>query len=702
MRTPRSVRRPGFSLSFKSRSAKAATTSKVAASWRLAVQFASLLVASAVATDLVAQAASPPALPPPASSLSSGWVEAPITVALSTPIPGATIRYTTNGSVPTATTGAVYSSPLRLTSVTTLRAIAFAPDTPASPVLTRTYLFMDQVMQQPAKPPGLPDSWGSDPGFSGGRVPADYEMDSDPLRLKPTDPKSALDPTKVQRFKEGLRELPTVSIVLNTADMFGAAGLYAQSTQKQPPIEKLCSIEMILPDGTSAFSVTCGIRIHGNASRQAVKTPKHGFKLSFKREFGEPSLHYRLFEDSKEDKFDDLVLRPDFGVSWLHWSDTAEEGFGAYQRTRAVRFRDAWMKETFRAMGHTASHNRFVQLFINGLYWGIYDFTEQPTDSFAARTFGGAKEDYDVVEQGELESGTADAYNAMLGLSHLELEANYAKMKQLLDVPEFIDYMLLHYFVGHQDWGITKNWYAIRHRVEGPAGWFQYLPWDGENILIDEEMNRISSGGPGNVPSGLQTKLAANADYQLEFADHVQRQILAPGGALTASANIARWKKWQALLDKPIVAESVRWGDYRRDVHPFLSGSYQLYTRESHWLLENNRVVNSYFVHRGAIFLKQLREAGLYPAIDAPAFSRPGGLIAPGFGLTISASAGTIYYTLNGADPRVAGSGAVSPAATAYRGTPVSLRGNTVVKARLMRGQTWSALSEASFTVTGP
>ena len=48
-------------------------------------------------------------------------------------------------------------------------------------------------------------------------------------------------------------------------------------------------------------------------------------------------------------------------------------------------------------------------------------------------------------------------------------------------------------------------------------------------------------------------------------------------------------------------------------VHRALTGSFALYTREEHWLAENNRVMNSYFVHRGDIVLAQLRAAGLFP-----------------------------------------------------------------------------------------
>lgn len=54
---------------------------------------------------------------------------------------GATIRYTTDGSTPTATTGTVYSSPVTLTETTTVKAVA-VKDGVSSAVTSRTYTKM--------------------------------------------------------------------------------------------------------------------------------------------------------------------------------------------------------------------------------------------------------------------------------------------------------------------------------------------------------------------------------------------------------------------------------------------------------------------------------------------------------------------------------------------------------------------------------
>jgi hypothetical protein len=658
-------------------------------------------------------------LAPPRFNVDRGIFDQPFTLILGSSQPGVTIRYTTDGTEPTEGASFVYSGPLSITNTIAIRAAAFGPNALPSTTVTHTYLFLEQIIQQPHNPAGFPTNWGCCGNVNDvsaaytfppastvpGVIPTDYGMDMDPLRVDPLNTNSPIDAAKLQRLKDGLREIPTLSIVMKTDDIFGVAGLYQRSADEtgtsgtKPDNKKPCSIEMILPDGTTAFATTCGIDLHGNASRNPTKNPKHGFKLHFRGDFGPGTLQYRLFEDSPVEEYDDVLLRADFNSSWRHWSDTATQGLGAFQRTRATRTRDAWMKNAVRDMGGLASHSRFVHVYLNGLYWGTYDFSEDPRDVFAKNALGGTEKDFDLIDQGVLKGGTIDAYNAMRNLPAATTLPIYEQYSQYLNIAEFSDYMLLHFFMGHQDWATSadgnKNWAAVRKRVAGPEGVFRYQAWDGECILLNEDVNRTTVAG-GNYPTGLHGDLDDSPEYRLAFADRVHRHMIAPGGALTQPANITRWQKWQAVLDKAIVAESCRWGDYRRDVHNSSEGAYQLYTREAFWVPENNRLVNSYFPNRNATVLTQLRTAGLYPTVSAPVFNQQGGYVSQGFGLTMSAS-NTIYYTLDGTDPRVYGTSAVSPGAQAYAGA-IALNGSVLVKARARFGTNWSALNEATFT----
>ena len=58
---------------------------------------------------------------------------------LSTTTPGASIRYTTDGSTPTETAGTLYSAPIPVSSTTTINAIAYATGMLDSAVATAAY-----------------------------------------------------------------------------------------------------------------------------------------------------------------------------------------------------------------------------------------------------------------------------------------------------------------------------------------------------------------------------------------------------------------------------------------------------------------------------------------------------------------------------------------------------------------------------------
>lgn len=76
----------------------------------------------------------------PAFSPAAGIYPTTQTVAITSQTPGASIRYTTNGSTPSATAGTLYSGPLAVAATTTLKAIAYRSDLADSFVGTATYV----------------------------------------------------------------------------------------------------------------------------------------------------------------------------------------------------------------------------------------------------------------------------------------------------------------------------------------------------------------------------------------------------------------------------------------------------------------------------------------------------------------------------------------------------------------------------------
>ncbi|MDB4543757.1 chitobiase/beta-hexosaminidase C-terminal domain-containing protein, partial [Akkermansiaceae bacterium] len=91
-------------------------------------------------------------------SVDRGFYDDPFQVEITTSTPGATIRWTADGSDPTASRGTVYTGPIDISQTTVLRAAAFKTDLVPTNIDSQTYLFLDDVIKQ--SPNGqVPSGW---------------------------------------------------------------------------------------------------------------------------------------------------------------------------------------------------------------------------------------------------------------------------------------------------------------------------------------------------------------------------------------------------------------------------------------------------------------------------------------------------------------------------------------------------------------
>src|SRR5205085_1996267 len=141
------------------------------------------------------------------------------------------------------------------------------------------------------------------------------------------------------------------------------------------------------------------------------------------------------------------------------------------------------------------------------------------------------------------------------------------------------------------DWDHASNWYAARRR--NPPGKYQFFIWDGERTLEGLDDNSMAFDDDQSPPRLFQ-KLRRNAEFRRLFAGRA-RQHLTNGRALTPEKAAERYQKWVKEIDSALIAESARWGGYRRDVHPYKTGPYELYTRNEHWRPEIHRLLEEYF-----------------------------------------------------------------------------------------------------------
>ena len=534
--------------------------------------------------------------------------KASVTVAIAAADSDAIICYTIDGSEPTPQSPR-YVKPLLLRSSTILRAVEVKDDQVVSPVATASYLLMESVLNQTNHPKGYPAQWGSYTQMKG-TATADYEMD----------PEMTGDPALRSKIADGLQQLPILSIVSDKDNFFShendpeRGGIYIFTG---PPVgddtghgwTRPASVELFGGPQQHDLTTSCGIRLHGGHGRLAEKNPKHSFRLVFKEQYGPKTLQYPLFDQDAPQKFNQLVLRCHFGNSWQHWN----EG----NRQKAQYARDVWARRMQRKLGRTSVDALYVHLFLNGMYWGLYNMAERVDDQYGKDHLGGQKADIDVIkieESGgnhiEASEGNLDAWQLMTNVARqaaTDDDAYRQLQDSLLDVDAFIDYMLINQYGGNTDWD-HHNWYAIRRRGTDSQG-FRFLCWDTEIILENADENVLDKDNGRQSPTGIFQSLLQNDHFARRYVSRA-RQLLADDGLLGQQSVVELWDSLYSTISMALYAEAARWGDYRRDVHRWQTGG-QLYTVDQHYQAERKRLLNKYFPVRSQRVLSSILSMGV-------------------------------------------------------------------------------------------
>lgn len=351
---------------------------------------------------------------------------------------GNTIYYTLDGSIPVIgnTTTYQYTSPVRITEQavreqisnyfcgTVIRAIAAADGGFESKVSTATY-------------------------FVGSNI--------------------------VNRYK-----LPIISITTDSANLYDSeTGIMApmRTQYRGREYERPIHFEYFDQDGKLQISMDAGIRLHGAASRDwAFKS----FRIYARTEYDkQDQFEFDFFANSVipatvkngdnlgEDitKFKHLILRNGGNEG------TAGDG---------TLFRDALSQAlmantTLDLQGYSPSIT-----FINGEFYGIHNLRERQDEKYIEDHYNVDEKEVIIYEFRYDETGAQEPvivngedsdlafYNDMLEFlrnNDMSVQENYDKMKEYLDIENFVDYQIINIFGANRDWP-GNNCKAWRVRSE--------------------------------------------------------------------------------------------------------------------------------------------------------------------------------------------------------------------------------------------
>ncbi len=365
-------------------------------------------------------------LSPPAFSAAAGLYAAGFSLDIAADSPGATVRYTTDGSAPTPASPAV-SGPLALASR------AGEPND-ISMIPTNADLWEGESWQPP-------DGEVFKIHTIRARVFKDGAL---PSRIVTRS--YLVHPDAASRYS-----VPVVSIATDRDNLFDAnVGIYVKGNndnyfQRGPDWERPAHIEFFEADGTLGFAQDIGLRIHGGTTRNR---PRKSLRVYARAEYGESWIEYPLFPDKPQiTRYKRFLLRN----SGNDWDQTL--------------FRDAMMQSLMAGTDMDIQHSRPAVVFVNGEYWGLHNVRDRYDDRYLDTHYGTGDEANITVLEDRVDTGSGSydrgdpsgvaLYNdlrAFLASPGVADPENLAYVETQMDVDNFIDLQTARIFFRDTDW----------------------------------------------------------------------------------------------------------------------------------------------------------------------------------------------------------------------------------------------------------
>ncbi len=539
----------------------------------------------------------------------------------------AEIFYTIDCSTPNPGNGIKYEKGIYIDSTIVVKAIASSINC-TSKVYTHTYIFPALSAKQGNKPVGFPSIWRGN-----SKIRADYEMDQEVIN----------HPEFAPKIITAFKSIPSLSLSMNVKDWFDhSTGLYIGYPNSSESREKAVTAEFIFNTNEQNFFVECGVQNQGGTSIINWMVPKQSMRLLFKEIYGPKKLKRKLFPDSEIQSINTLVI-DGYLNTWLHpWYEE--------QRVSSIFLRDQLTSDLHNEMGGLSFHGRFIHLFLNGLYWGMYDLHERPDDAFLAEYLEAKRTDFDVIKQSprRIVQGSNKYYLEMLELARkgLATDESFETIQEYLDIPWFIDYMILNFYLGNHDWA-HHNYYAARNKKLKTG--FRFYTWDSEDVMRYSDVNYNNTlKNDKNGPTEIHAYLKENKKYRMMFADAVYKHCFNDGVLVPENLEKIFLLRKNEIEDA-VILESARWGDFRKDK------SGITYTKK-HWDAEVNKILTEYIPFRKDIVIKQFQSKNnkLFPEYMPPIFKVHNQNSKSSLSIELinpNSVEGDIYYTTNGSNP---------------------------------------------------
>ena len=306
--------------------------------------------------------------------------------------------------------------------------------------------------------------------------------------------------------------LPVVCIAMAPAD-FNA--VYRVKLHKDIK-ERKGYVNYYETDGLMGTAFPCDIKAKGQGTLKYIS--QKSLTLSLRAQYGMSHVEYPFFPDYAYTRFGSFALRQ------------------AGQDYDKARLCDAFASRACLGLNVDCANSRFCVVYVNGSYYGIYDFNEDLNSRYLETHFGVDPDTVNTIMRNgaiarkgsntQFKSDFNEAKNA-----NLSSDSAYEKFIQKVDPDAFIDYVICRQVFLDTDCFNQKYWRTTDYRVR-----WRPLLYDLDLILSSGSTRNIAylyfnkGGTPSNNGSltyfYFSVALKTNAGWRQKFIERYVELVM--------------------------------------------------------------------------------------------------------------------------------------------------------------------------------
>ena len=323
--------------------------------------------------------------------------------------------------------------------------------------------------------------------------------------------------SKVETYNYIINEnhkIAVMSLAMNSADF---RNVNVHTSLNSTVIEPV-SVELLELDG-NGFKIDAGLKLFGGSTRSYKKK---SYEIKFKKEYGDGTLNYKVFDTVDSSVYNSLVLRT--GSQDEFASDYDEKIL--IKDVVATSLMNDFTKVDVQAYKPVAT-------YINGDYWGLYFIREKVDETFVSNHYNvqTTKSDTDILRiDGEVKTGSSAKYKSMMSFinnNSLAKSENYNKIKDQIDIENLCDFWVAEIWANNYD--IVNTRYFSNPNIDNGKWKFIYYDLDSGFYNVKgygfNYYTRPQGIGYGYFSTALLRNLMKNSEFKKTFLERLSYNL---------------------------------------------------------------------------------------------------------------------------------------------------------------------------------